>query len=134
VCVCVCVCLVVCDLETSKTRRLRLELDYCATEKRLMYVCMHALTCVHMFVCTYLCTNVCMSVCTYVLLLFLGHKNYIIQVFLFVMYLKVYICRVIIYFLITINPNKISHVLLLTFIGLRATSLSYDVAHRTVRS
>jgi hypothetical protein len=35
------------------------------------------------------------------------------------------------------NPSYMSHVLLLcilTFICLRATSLSYDVAHRTVTS
>jgi len=48
----------------------------------------------------------------YVLLLFLGHiEIYFIQDF-FVIYLKVYICHVMIYFLITFNPNKISHVLL----------------------
>ena len=60
---CVCVCLIVCDLETSKARRIRLESDCCATEKRLMYIGMHALMYVHMYICMYVCMSVCTMYC-----------------------------------------------------------------------
>jgi hypothetical protein len=45
-----CLCLIICDLETSKTRRPRLELGCCATEKKTkcyLYKLLHTSTLLH---------------------------------------------------------------------------------------